>query len=59
MAKPQRMAVLTVACLLSTLEPLLSWHGQILAFALALIAAGSLVTIVCRTRLIAGELKAR
>jgi phosphatidylglycerophosphate synthase len=59
MAKPQRMAVLTVACLLSALEPLVNWHGQILAFALALIAAGSLVTIVCRTRLIAGELKAR
>jgi phosphatidylglycerophosphate synthase len=59
MAKPHRMAVLTVACILSTLEPLLNWHGQILAFALALVAAGSLVTILRRTRLIAAELKAR
>jgi phosphatidylglycerophosphate synthase len=59
MAKPHRMAVLTAACVLSTLEPLLNWHGQILAFVLAVVAAGSLVTIVYRTRLIARELKVR
>jgi phosphatidylglycerophosphate synthase len=57
MAKPHRMAVLTVACVLSTLEPLLGWHGQILAFARGLVAAGSLATIVYRTRLIAAELR--
>ena len=30
MAKPHRMAVMTVACVLSTLEPLWGWHGQLL-----------------------------
>lgn len=59
MAKPHRMAVLTGACVLSTLEPLVGWHGQIIAFALALIVAGSIVTLVRRTARIAAELKAR
>jgi phosphatidylglycerophosphate synthase len=59
MAKPQRMAVLTLACVLSTLEPLWGWHGQTLACALVLVAAGSLVTIVRRTAVIAAELQAR
>ena len=29
MAKPQRMAVMTVACVLSVVEPLVGWRGEI------------------------------
>lgn len=49
MAKPQRMAVMTVASLLSTLEPLLHWRGQVIAVALVAIAVGSAITFVLRT----------
>lgn len=59
LAKPHRMAVLTVACVLSTLEPLWGWNGRILAAALIVIALGSALTIVRRTQQIAAEIKAR
>jgi phosphatidylglycerophosphate synthase len=59
MAKPQRMALLTVACLLSPFEPLAGWDGQVLAAALAAIVIGSIVTLVRRTRQIALEIQAR
>lgn len=59
MAKPHRMATLTVACVASTLEPLVGWHGQIIALALALIVVGSLVTLARRTAAIVAELKLR
>jgi phosphatidylglycerophosphate synthase len=59
MAKPHRMATLTIACLLSTLEPLVGWHGQIIAFALAIISAGAIVTLYRRTARIVADLKAR
>jgi phosphatidylglycerophosphate synthase len=55
MAKQQRMAVMTVACVLSTFEPLIGWHGQVLAFALYVIIAGSIVTLVRRTLRIVHE----
>jgi phosphatidylglycerophosphate synthase len=59
MAKPHRMAALTVACVLSTFEPLFGWHGQIVWFALAVIAIGAAITFVRRTALIVADLKAR
>ncbi len=59
MAKPHRMAVLTAACVLSTLEPLLHWRGETIAAALLVIVVGSAVTFVRRTAQIVAELKAR
>jgi phosphatidylglycerophosphate synthase len=59
MAKPQRMAVMTVACVLSVFEPLVGWRGQVLAVALAIVALGSLVTLVRRTLRIVAEVDAR
>ena len=55
MAKPQRMAVMTVASLLSTLEPIVHWRGQVVAFALAAIAAGSAITFAVRALRIVRE----
>jgi len=57
-AKQQRMAVLTVACLLGAAETL--WHAEryTLLAASALIAAGSFLTCVTRTRAIAAQLRA-
>lgn len=59
MAKPHRMAVLTVASLLSTLEPLVGWHGQVLAAALIVIVIGCVATLVRRTSQIVAEVTAR
>ena len=56
MAKPHRMAVLTTACLLSMIEVAYGYEGRVLAVALAVIAAGSVVTFARRTRLLAREL---
>ena len=49
MAKPHRMAVLTVACLGSAAETILRGSDVLLTFALALIVIGSLITVVRRT----------
>jgi phosphatidylglycerophosphate synthase len=57
MAKPQRMAVLTAFCLISVFEPLWRGHGQMLLCGLAVIAAGTLVTVVRRTRNLARGLR--
>ena len=59
MAKPQRMAVLTVACLAGAAE--FEWNGTrwALVAAAVLIAAGSALTCVTRTRAIARALRAR
>ncbi len=59
MAKPHRMAVLTVACVLAALEPLAGWRGQTIGIALALIVAGSIVTLVRRTAQIVAEIGVR
>ena len=58
MAKQQRMAVLTIACVLAAVEHF--WHAQRYALlaAAAIIAAGSLLTCITRTRAIAAKLKA-
>ena len=59
MAKPHRMAFLTLACFLSMVEVAATgYEGRVLAVALALIALGSLLTFARRTRLIAKELSA-
>jgi phosphatidylglycerophosphate synthase len=57
MAKPHRMAVLTAACLASTVEVAFGFSGRVLTLALVVVAAGSLVTFARRTRLIARELR--
>jgi hypothetical protein len=57
-AKQQRMAVLTVACIAAAAETF--WHAErySLLIASAVIAAGSLLTCVTRTRAIAAQLRA-
>jgi len=59
MAKQQRMALLTVACLLSTVETRFLLPGRIIWIALITVVAGCLVTIVRRTRRIVADLEAR
>lgn len=49
MAKPQRMAVVTAAAVVSVLEPLWSWNGQMLLLALWLVAFGAAGTVVRRS----------
>lgn len=58
MAKPHRMATVTVACLLAVGERWLSWPPRALALALVAIVAGSAATVVRRTLRIARELGA-
>jgi hypothetical protein len=59
MAKPHRMAVLTLACALAAAEPLWGWQGQVMTVALGLITLGAAVTVVRRTLGLARRLKAR
>jgi phosphatidylglycerophosphate synthase len=58
-AKPHRMAVMTIACLLGIVE--WYWRGQtqVLLVAAIVIAAGSVLTCVLRTLAIARQLQAR
>jgi phosphatidylglycerophosphate synthase len=58
-AKPHRMAVMSVACLLAIVEGY--WHGQyrVLQIAVIVIAAGSILTCGTRTWAIARQLQAR
>lgn len=59
MAKPQRMAVLTAACVLGAVEQYL-WHSQYaLRAALWVIGLGALLTCATRTRALARALNAR
>lgn len=58
MAKPRRMWVLVIACLVSCVEPVLHWpRGSVLLGALVIIALGSLATVVVRLRLVAAALQ--
>ncbi|MFT3729541.1 MAG: CDP-alcohol phosphatidyltransferase family protein [Terricaulis sp.] len=51
MAKPHRMFVMTMAALISTFEPLLSWpHGAVLNVALWIVLAGAIFTALNRAR---------
>jgi phosphatidylglycerophosphate synthase len=60
MAKPRRMHVLIVACLLSAIGTLAGWQGEwwALVAALILVIAGGVVTIIVRLRRIVTELEA-
>ncbi|HYG27908.1 MAG TPA: CDP-alcohol phosphatidyltransferase family protein [Caulobacteraceae bacterium] len=57
MAKPHRMAALTIACLIAAAEPLWGWHGQALLMALMVIAAGTALTVGRRTARLARSLR--
>lgn len=59
MAKPHRMFALTVACLISMAEPLWGWRGETMLIALAVIAAGCVITIWRRTGRLAKGLRER
>jgi hypothetical protein len=57
MAKPHRMALLTLAAVLSPVEVLLHHRGNLLMIALVIVVAGSLVTVVRRTVRLIGSLE--
>lgn len=59
MAKQQRMAVLTCACILSAAESAFHFGHRVMWLALLLIFIGSLITIARRTQRIARLLEAR
>jgi phosphatidylglycerophosphate synthase len=57
MAKPQRMAVMTAACLLSVPEVLLRWQVSMLTCALGIVVLGCVVTLWRRTVRVVKELE--
>lgn len=57
MAKPHRMAALTLACMIAAAEPLWGWNGQTMAMALVVIAAGTALTVGRRTARLARSLR--
>jgi phosphatidylglycerophosphate synthase len=59
MAKPHRMAVLTVACLGEAVIAGTSWSGRVMLAALVIIVGGCIVTLVRRVRTMAARLRAR
>ena len=59
MAKPHRMATLTLTCLFSAVEPLWGWRGQGLAIGLAIITLGAALTVARRTLTLARRLSER
>jgi len=59
MAKPHRMAVLTIAAIAEGVAGFYGWRGRVLFIALALIVLGTIVTMIRRTARIAKELNAR
>jgi phosphatidylglycerophosphate synthase len=59
MAKPQRMAALTVATLVGAIEPLWGWRGQALVLGLVVIALGAALTVARRVRTLARRLADR
>jgi phosphatidylglycerophosphate synthase len=59
MAKPHRMATMTVAAVLSAGEVLLQWPSRAIPAALGLIVLGCFVTMIRRTYRIVGELNSK
>lgn len=59
MAKPHRMAALTLTCAIAAFEPMWGWDGQTLILGLLVIVAGAAWTVVRRTRTLAGRLAGR
>lgn len=58
MAKPQRMALVTAAALVTLFEPLWNGRNELLAVALWLVAIGSAVTVLRRSWRIVSALRA-
>jgi phosphatidylglycerophosphate synthase len=56
MAKPHRMAALTVTCLVACFEPIWAWNGESVLIGLGVIVAGSAWTVVRRARTLAARL---
>lgn len=50
MAKQHRMAALTIACILSLVEPLFALQGQVMLVCLAVIVVGCVITVYRRTQ---------
>jgi len=59
MAKPHRMATLTLAAIADGVAGLFGYRDWLLAIALGLIVVGTIVTMARRTSRIARELEAR
>lgn len=59
LAKPQRMAVITAAALLSLPEPLWDGGGGVLEIALWIVALGALITTLRRARRLVKQLRGR
>ena len=59
MAKPQRMAALTITALVSALEGLWGWHGETMMVGLAVIGVGTAITLALRLRRLARRLAER
>jgi phosphatidylglycerophosphate synthase len=59
MAKPHRMATLTIAAIADGVAGFYDWRGRLLFIALALIVLGTIVTMARRTARMARELNAQ
>ncbi len=59
MAKQQRMAVMTAACVVGAFAPLWPWLARIIPLALALVTVGCVVTIFRRCHRIAREMESK
>jgi phosphatidylglycerophosphate synthase len=59
MAKPHRMATITVAAIVQTILPLTGFSFAVMTYALMLICAGCVITIIRRTVRIVRELEAK
>jgi phosphatidylglycerophosphate synthase len=59
MAKPHRMAALTLTCIVAALEPLWGWKGHALMIGLTVIAVGVAFTLLRRTRHLVRRLEER
>ena len=57
MAKPHRMAAITIACVLSAVETLFAWPHRVMGLALIFVAVGCVITIFNRLKLIARDLQ--
>jgi phosphatidylglycerophosphate synthase len=53
MAKPHRMAALTITCVVAAIEPLWRWNGHAVALGLIVICLGTAFTVARRTRTLA------
>jgi hypothetical protein len=59
MAKPQRMAALTILCVIAAVEPLWGGHGLVMVAGLIAMVIGTVLTVIGRVRRLATALAAR